>query len=264
MLDQHGNPIGTVNPNDAIKLGGVGDNMKLTLEGETPAAEISASMVEASNLISNKELMGNKEIGTAPYDPSKVVVIDFHGGGKIILPFTEYSTEQGVAKSISKIMPMEGEVLVAEYGRIGLMRVLNSSRGVQDKEPVSATLMIVGLGDAVPAKFQLGMIIIPKSAEGFQIRDTWDPNNKMSYPALIEMAKENKVLLAASSIAVNKSSNQVGLRADSVFINEEALEKANKLKAGVSVNNLLFKDEKVNFLNYKLTHYTNIAAIVVK
>lgn len=191
------------------------------------------------------------------------ICIDYKDGGRVYVPFTEYPTEDGVSKSISAIKPMENEVLVGEYGRIGLMRLLNESKGVKSNDPVSASLIIIGVGDKVPAKFKLGMQIIPRNTDNMSVRDTWDPTNLLSYPALIDHAKKNPALLAASSIAASKDRSALGLNLNSTFINKEAIADAEK-KLSSPTSKFLFQDEKVNFLNYKLTDYRNIAAVIVK
>lgn len=191
------------------------------------------------------------------------ICIDYKDGGKVYVPFTEYPTEDGISKSISAIKPMENEVLVGEYGRIGLMRLLNESKGVKSNDPVSASLIIIGVGDKVPAKFKLGMQIVPRNTDNMSVRDTWDPTNLLSYPALIDYAKKNPALLAASSIAASKDRSALGLNLNSTFINKEAIADAEK-KLSSPTSKFLFQDEKVNFLNYKLTDYRNIAAVIVK
>jgi hypothetical protein len=204
---------------------------------------------------------GNSEGDIAISDS---ITLDFKDGGKVILPYRTHMFEDGTsAKSISAIVPMAGEVLIAEYGKVGLMRILNESNGITSKDPIFAGLAIVGVGFDVPSKFKMGSIIIPRSGDNMSIRDTFDPDNKLSYVALVDQAKSNKALVAASAITANKDKSRVGLRLETEFIDPNTIADVEK-QLSSPTNKLLFRDDKVNFINYKITHYTNIAAIIIK
>lgn len=202
--------------------------------------------------------------GEAPKETGDFITLDFKDGGTVILPYQTHVFDDGSSsKSVSAIVPMEGEVLIAEFGKVGLMRILNESNGVSSKEPIFAGLAIVGVGYNVPSKFKMGSVIIPRTGDNMAVRDTFDPNNKMSYVALVDQAKTNKALVAASAITSNKDRSRVGLRLDSEFIDPNTIADVEKQLASPT-NKLLFRDDKVNFINYKITHYTNIAAIIIK
>ena len=198
---------------------------------------------------------------------------DKNNGGEIYLEFGKddvirlevlsYNTGEDarMCESVSKIMPLGDEVLIAEHGYIGLLTILNS---LTNNEPVrvKGALTVVGVGHKVPEYIKLGMNIIPRSIEEFAMRKTIDPNNHYSYESLVSQARKDKHLLAAVSIANDAAQSKVGLNMVTTVINPKVIEDAENLAKQRS-GNLIFKDKSVQFVNYVLTNSSNISAIIV-
>ena len=192
---------------------------------------------------------------------TRVLKLEFGADDVINLDVRYRYLNDSRSESVSKIMPLGDEILVAEHGYIGLMTILNS---LTNNTPVAVrgALTIVGKGHTVPSHIDLGMHIIPKSIEEFVMRKTIDPNNHYSYESLVAQAKKDRHLLAAVSIANDAAHSKVGLNMVTTVVNPQVIKDAENLAKQRS-GNLIFKDKSVQFVNYILCSYTNIAAIIV-
>lgn len=187
------------------------------------------------------------------------VTLKFDKESETILLVNTYDSKPNPIKSVNRIAPMGGDVLVAQYGSVGLMHLLNS---ITNNTAISAGSYwaIVGLGNEVPAHIEMGMRFFPKSADGAALRDAHDPDNDLSFDMLAIKAQEDKFLFAATAIAASKDMSRIGLNLDSMAVAPEVIEKSEKLAANKRMGNHLFKDDSVPFVNYKVMHYTNISA----
>ena len=251
--------------NDKIKLMGSGEATSAIVDAKGVAInkDQSQSVQQESSESSAIEtkVIDLKRAASVPED--NIVLhfgVDSQGNDRsMTLPIYTLETPDGIAKSISRIMPMDEEVLVAEYGMIGVMELLTQGNSMK----AAAFIAIVGLGDKVSPKYKLGMNFMPKMMDTHVMRHTFDPQNQYSFEMLSRNAKENKEMLAAVTIVGRKDQTRVGLRMDSQFIDPEVIKKAEALKAKKNFGPVLYKDDKVEFLNYRLMHVSNISAIVL-
>jgi len=160
--------------------------------------------------------------------------------------------------SISKIIPVGNTILVAEYGTVGMLELLNYSRNNTPLKAV-AKLMIVGISYTCPTSYPIGSLIIPKMRDAHIIRDTFDPANDYSFDRLEQLASNNKELLAAVSIVANKENSRIGLKLDTTIAPPDVIGNLAKNK---SMGDLIYRDKKLPFINFKLMDYTNIDAII--
>lgn len=168
----------------------------------------------------------------------------------------------GECKTTSLVMPINADLLIAEYGYVGLMELLNS---VRQKKPIAiaGALCIVGKGHNVPPMFKIGTKVIPANNETYVLRPAFDPNNHYSFDFLSKQAEKDPHLLAAVSIANEKDHSRMGLNMEATVISPDVIKEAEGMAARKNMGNLLFKDKGVVFVNYKLTNYNNIGAFIV-
>lgn len=193
----------------------------------------------------------------------EMVDIKFQDGSIISVPVKTFITaDGGICKSISKIIPVGEEMLLAEYGSVDLITILQMAGGTSTPVNVFANVCIVGTGDKVNPTYKLGMGFIPRMMGEPAIRNTYDKDNEMSYDRLVLKAKEDKELFAAVTIANNKERTKVGLKISDTALSVDTINKMNQLKDQKISSAMLYKGDKVRFLNYKLMHQGNIAAII--
>lgn len=200
--------------------------------------------------------------------PGTGISIELHTGapalpikfntGTIEVPIIEANIGGHTVKSISRIMPVGNTLLIAEYGEVGMLKLLNAIETNQGVE-TNAKLMVVGISSASINQFPLGSHILIKNKDQYAIRPTYDFTNDYSFEKLGKLAREDKSLLAAVSISRNKENSKVGLRMESETIPSETLAKLDKNK---SMGSLLYKDKVLPFLNYKLIDCTNVDAVI--
>lgn len=199
---------------------------------------------------------------------SKNVILNFSDGSEIELPVNELvSTNEGNGAvkhsfSTSNIIPANDMVLIAAYGLTDLLALLNNP----DKVSLKSKFKIVGTGATVDyEKFDvnIGDQVMFRSHDEYQLFKAIDVDNKLSVEALIELGKNDRELLAATAITREKDRSKLGLNmVRDVQITDATMEliKANEQKKVGS--NLLYKGKKVPFINYYLTHPSNIIAII--
>ena len=192
----------------------------------------------------------------APYEV-RTVDIEF-GSGVITVPIKTVNRAGVSTKSISDIAPINGSLLLAEYGEVGMMTLLNAMESRVGIE-TGAKLMVVGINTSTPKHIRIGDHVLLKQRESFNVRPTYDPANDYSFDKLQHLARQDKNLLAAVTIAKNKDASKVGLRIQTDLIDQNALTNLNKNK---NMGNLIYKDKILPFINYKLIDYTNIDAII--
>lgn len=231
-----------------------------THEGVDALSEMGKQMgITNSTTISN--------ITQAPYGNGKasdqeMLTLSYQDGSSVVVPVLRTVIGGATIKSISKITPIGKSVLLAEMGIVGMLELLNYARKPQEGLAVPAKLIIVGVGEQVPMKFPLGSIVIAKNKDQYNFRDVHDPQNSMSFDALIHHAQKDKDLLAAMAIVNNKDMSKVGLNMDFTTPSMEVLNEMNEIKSKGNMGNLLYKDKKLKFVNFKLMDYTNIDAII--
>lgn len=199
-----------------------------------------------------------KEPGENKVDMKNALSILFPTVGNVLVPVESHTIGNITFKSISRILPTNNTLLIAEYGEVGMLTLLNameSNKGIE----TNAKLMIVGISSDCPKQFPIGTHILVKNRESFNVRPTYDFTNDYSFEKLLKLAREDKSLLAAVSISRNKDASRVGLRLESELVPDELLNKMDKNK---SMGNLLYKDKVLPFINYKFIDYTNIDAVI--
>lgn len=184
------------------------------------------------------------------------------GDVAITLPITEYTTSKGICRSVSKLMPIGDLLLVAEYGLVGLLEIASGAKNVN----VAFKYAVVGAGDEVDLKFPLGTEFIPKMRDNHIMIGVMDHSNQYSLEALYHNARKdskNSTLFMAVAIAGNKDKSRVGLNIESQFTDKAVLDKAHKLDANKSFGHGLYKDDKMEFVNFRLMHASNVGAIIL-
>ena len=195
---------------------------------------------------------------------SKSLILRFSKDNTISLPIATTEFENGIiVESVSKILPLGNTVLIAEYGLIGLLTVLSAQTSNQHVQ-VKANLAIVGMSSEVKKKFSylsLGDNIMPRSNDDFAMKSVYDTSNDYSYTKLAARAKENGELAIAVHVANDKAKSKVGLNLQSMYADPVMLNRAKELR-GKKSSRIIYKDEKVPFVNYILTDASNIIAII--
>ena len=250
--------------NDNVKL--LGDSAKAAIvdqHGDAIKSESNLDVTDESQKLPKIDV-DVVDLTSAASVPEDSIILSFGADSSgvsrsVTMPVHKFETDEGVCESVSSIMPVGEDVLVAEHGMVGIMELATGSNNLKAAGYVS----IVGKGDKVPSKFKLGMHFIPKMMDTHVMRHTFDPQNQYSFEMLLRQAKDNKEMLAAVTIAGRKDQSRVGLRMDTQFIDPEVIKKAESFKAKKNYGPILFKDDKVEFLNYRLMHFSNISAIVL-
>jgi len=115
------------------------------------------------------------------------LVISF-SSGDINIPIISGNIAGIACKSISRIMPIGNTLLIAEYGEVGMLKLLNaieSNTGVE----TNAKLMVVGIASNCIIQFPIGTHILVKNKDNYAIRPTYDFSNDFSFEQLVKLAK---------------------------------------------------------------------------
>lgn len=204
----------------------------------------------------------SKQATNEPMANMPMLNLKFIDDSIISVGIRDHQIGNDIVKSISAIAPMGNAVLIAEMGIVGMIPLLEYARNPKAGLATPARLVIVGIGDEVPDKYELGMVIVAKNKDTYGFRDVHDPTNDYSFDALIHTAKKDKHLLAAMAIVNNKDKTKLGLNMDFASPSIEVLEEMNKVKSNNNMGNLVFKGKELKFVNYKLMDWTNIDAIL--
>lgn len=197
--------------------------------------------------------------------------IRFSNGYVVNLPV--YSVQlhnKQQALSVSKVIPLYDHILLIAYGTIELMAVLDN----REFMPKSIHLKFMVGGMRVSDStfpFYVGNSVIIRSQEDHAMQRIMDVENKYSYSSLVKQAMEDKELFAAASIVRAKEISKLGLNLQSTvgFVDPNAIsnsivQKKGELQANKNMSpNLLYKGQQVPFIEFFLTHYTNINAVVL-
>ena len=182
------------------------------------------------------------------------------GFGKDITTIVEvYNIPDTNIFTISKIVPQGHAILLAEIGLIDVIQLVNFVENKQ-RFQIESKLMVVGINDSTPKHINIGNMVLPRMSGESIIRPTFDPSNKYAYEFLLKQAKDDPTILAATSIAFDKEKSRLGLNMSSRMADSQFLDKLSHTNP--KMKGLIYKGKKLPFLNYKLTDYTNIDAII--
>lgn len=191
---------------------------------------------------------------------STPIVMDFDDKlGSITIEAIHYNEFGGNTRSVSKVIPVGRNILVAEYGTVDMLAVLNH---INNNQPLkaSAKMMIVGLGNEVPEYIKVGHKFYPKLRDSHLIRPIFDPQNDYSFERIADKASKDKTMLAAVAIAGSKERSKVGLRINYDNIDPNSIE---RLEGKRNYGDMLYKGNILQFVNYHMMDYTNIDAIII-
>lgn len=162
--------------------------------------------------------------------------------------------------TISRLLPRGDALLIAEVGMVGMMELLNYHKS---NIPIKAKakLIVAGVSPDINQDlwYDIGDRVLLKMRDSHLFRSTFDPDNEYSFERLLDLATSDPELLAATSIVANKEVSRVGLRLPSEYASKDTLDNLSKNR---NLKDLIYKDKVVPFLNFKLTDYHNIDAVI--
>jgi hypothetical protein len=191
----------------------------------------------------------------------KSITLVFDKDLNIEVPVKTTTIDGVEVECVSAIFPVGKSVLIAEYGLVSLIGLLNNSRNGAKLNVVAKT-MIIGVGNEVPAYVKVGMRFYPKMRESHMLRDVYDPTNDYSFEKLVHRAEKDKELLAAISISGDKARSRVGLKMPTMAsVNPEDF---NDIMRNKSYGDALYRGKEIPFINYKMMDFHNVDAIIIE
>jgi len=185
---------------------------------------------------------------------SKNVTLKFEDGRELELPVNNLGSN---SNSTGNIRPMEGWVVIGEYGLVDLLSILNNV----DKVASNKKYMICGYSGHDNLMYNLGKNVLLSDYSNLTLKLIHDESNELSIDKWLDKAKDDKELVAANAIVRDKDKSKLGLNLKSDHISDDILTQVKSNEKKKSGSTALYKGVKVEYVNYFLTRVENIIGI---